>query len=43
MIFYIFKKLRFDIIIIIISTFINVLINYNINDHNIIINLFNSN
>ena len=39
MIFYVFKKLYFNIIIII-STFINVLINYNINDNNIIINLF---
>ena len=39
MIFYIFKKLRLNIIIII-STFINILINYNINNNNIIINLF---
>ena len=39
MIFYVLKKLRFDIIIII-FIFINVLINYNINNDNIIINLF---
>ena len=39
MIFDVFKKLRFDIIIII-SIFINALINRNINDNNIIINLF---
>ena len=39
MIFYVFKKSYFNIIIII-STFINVLINYNINDNKIIINLF---
>ena len=39
MIFYVLKKLRFNIIIII-FIFINVLINYNINNDNIIINLF---
>ena len=39
MIFYVFKKSRFNIIIII-SIFVNVLINRNINDNNIIINLF---
>ena len=39
MIFYVLKKLRLNNIIII-STFINVLINYNISDNNIIINLF---
>ena len=37
--FYVFKKSRFNIIIIIL-TFINALINYNINNNNIIINLF---
>ena len=40
MIFYVLKKSRFDIIIIITLIFIDVLINYNINDNNIIINLF---
>ena len=39
MIFYVLKKSRFDNIIFILI-FINVLINYNINDNNIIINLF---
>ena len=39
MISYVFKKSRFNIIIII-STCINALINYNINNNNIIINLF---
>ena len=42
MIFYISKKLRFNNIIIILI-FINALINYNINDNNIIINLFINN
>ena len=37
--FYTFKKLRFDIIIII-SIFVNALINRKINNNNIIINLF---
>ena len=39
MIFYVFKKSGFNIIIIIL-VFVNVLINRNINDDNIIINLF---
>ena len=42
MIFYISQKLRFNNIIIILI-FINALINYNINDNNIIINLFINN
>ena len=40
MIFYAFKKSCFNIIIIIILIFINALINRNINNNNIIINLF---
>ena len=39
MIFYVLKKSRFNNITIILI-FINVSINYNINDNNIIINLF---
>ena len=39
MIFYVLKKSRFENIIIILI-FINVLINFNINNNNIIINLF---